>query len=162
MECDYPDYRCMCLYMPNFYLKLRGLCPNSAIDEFYKPMNDWADLRRLQLQGLGRSSITYYKDKKMWSLNVTHSNLRATSKAPHATFTLGKHNWTVTGDENCNDGAEYVTELKMSGCQDNEFTCNDGQCVNMTERCNQLPKCRDESDVALFDTALFKKNEYFV
>ena len=34
----------------------------------------------------------------------------------------------------------------MSGCQDAEFTCNDGQCVSMDERCNQLPDCRDKSD----------------
>ena len=43
-------------------------------------------------------------------------------------------------------GGKHETELKMSGCQNGEFTCNDGQCVNMSERCNQLPKCRDESD----------------
>ena len=52
----------------------------------------------------------------------------------------------MTGDDGCNGGKTYETELKMSGCQNGEFTCNDGQCVSMTERCNQLPKCRDESD----------------
>ena len=41
---------------------------------------------------------------------------------------------------------KYVTELKMSGCQKNEFTCNDGQCVSKDERCDQLPDCRDKSD----------------
>ena len=34
----------------------------------------------------------------------------------------------------------------MSGCQEGEFTCNDGQCVSLEQRCNQLPDCRDESD----------------
>ena len=34
----------------------------------------------------------------------------------------------------------------MSGCQENEFTCNDGQCVSMDQVCNQLPNCRDKSD----------------
>ena len=39
------------------------------------------------------------------------------------------------------------TYLKMSGCNpDGDFTCNDGQCVTMEERCNQIPNCRDESD----------------
>ena len=51
-----PKYACMCSYMPNRYLKLRGLCPTSVMDEFYKPMNDWADFRKLQLQGLKRGS----------------------------------------------------------------------------------------------------------
>ena len=148
-ECDWPNYSCMCSYKPKFSLKLLGLCPSSKIDVFYKPMNDWTDFRQLKFQGVYGSSITYHAgDKKMWSLKVAQSNISVTSKAPHASFTLGKHNWTIRGNDGCNhaDGVEYVTELKMSGCQDGEFTCNDGQCVNMTERCNQLPKCRDESD----------------
>ena len=68
------------------------------------------------------------------------------SRASHASFTLGKHNWTIKGDEGCSSGDTYITELKMSGCEENEFTCYDGQCVRMDCRCNQLPDCRDESD----------------
>ena len=37
--------------------------------------------------------------------------------------------------------------MKLTGCNpDGEFTCDDGQCVKMEERCNQVPDCRDESD----------------
>ena len=85
-------------------------------------------------------------------LNCGSVKCECNFKRPSCILRNGKtqlDNWTITGDDGCNaaDGrAEYVKELKMSGCQDGEFTCNDGQCVNMTERCNQLPKCRDESD----------------
>ena len=57
---------------------------------------------------------------------------------------------------------DYSKELKLSGCnqgfrfeelmgglvleEDGEFTCNDGQCVSMVKRCNQLPDCEDSSD----------------
>ena len=68
------------------------------------------------------------------------------SGASRASFTLGKHNWTIIGDSGCNEGKPYNTELKMSGCQKGHFTCNDGQCVSMDLRCNQLPDCRDKSD----------------
>ena len=136
----------MCSHNRKTYLKLRGLCANSAIDVFYKPMNKRTDFRKLTLQGLSRTSITYDYSKKVWNLLVGHLNVNGTSTATHASFLLGKHNWTINGDEKCSSGTEYVTELKMSGCKDNEFTCNDGQCVSMAERCNQLPKCRDESD----------------
>ena len=102
---------------------------------------------KLTLQGLGRSSITYDTNKKVWKLEVAYSNLNVTSTAPHSSFTLGKHNWTIAGDEDCLiSGNEQVKELKMSGCQDGEFTCNSGQCVSMSKRCNQLPDCRDKSD----------------
>ena len=47
----------------------------------------------------------------------------------------------------------------MSGCQEGEFTCNDGQCVSMEQRCNQLPHCRDTSDEIGCDI-LNLKNSY--
>ena len=72
-KCDWPQYACMCSYNPDFYLKLRGLCPSSAIDVFYKPMNDWANFRKLQRQGLKGSSISYNDVKKIWSLGTGHA-----------------------------------------------------------------------------------------
>ena len=51
--------------------------------------------------------------------------------------------------------------MKLSGCiqgftfdyggnmlltEDGEFTCDDGQCVSMKYRCDQLPHCKDNSD----------------
>ena len=34
----------------------------------------------------------------------------------------------------------------MSGCEEGQFTCNDGQCIQMEERCDQMPDCLDKSD----------------
>ena len=36
--------------------------------------------------------------------------------------------------------------MKLTGCNYKQFTCDDGQCVKMEERCNQMTNCRDESD----------------
>ena len=36
--------------------------------------------------------------------------------------------------------------MKLTGCNKTQFTCDDGQCVTMEERCNQIPDCDDESD----------------
>ena len=44
----------------------------------------------------------------------------------------------------------------MSGCSETEFTCNDGQCVTMEQRCDQLPHCRDSSDEIGCDIFLLK------
>ena len=69
----------------------------------------------------------------------------------------------VCGREEKGQGSlhEYSTELKLSGCEqgfsfdsngkmvvdgDGEFTCNTGQCVSMSRRCDQLPDCNDGSD----------------
>ena len=145
-ECDKSFYACMCTPNSSNNLELKGLCPSSTIDVHYKPISDLADRRKLKLQGLKGTSIEYDEKKKIWTFIAADSNIRGTSKASHASFTLGKHNWTIEGDTDCNGAESYITELKMSGCQEGNFTCNDGQCVSMALRCNQLPDCRDKSD----------------
>ena len=145
-RCDYPGYACMCSHKLNTNLKLRGLCLGSALDVYYKPMNKQSDIRDLKLQGLKHTSIEFAEQDQMWRLDVIDSNATGTSSASFASFTLGKHNWTIKGDRGCGSGDAYNTELKMSGCDEKEFTCNDGQCVSMDRRCDQLADCRDESD----------------
>ena len=42
--------------------------------------------------------------------------------------------------------------LKLTGCAEDEFTCDDGQCIKMERRCDQVTgdrkgrNCRDKSD----------------
>ena len=144
--CDYPNFACMCTHKPRRYLEFKGLCPSSAIGHYYKPVGNLTDSRKLNFQGLTQTLISYNDEENAWILDVMDTNVRGVSRATHASFALGKHNWTIKGDKGCNAGKSYVTELKMSGCQAGNFTCNDGQCVSMDQRCNQLPDCRDKSD----------------
>ena len=144
--CDDPNYACMCSHKSAQILRLRGLCPRSAVDVHYKQMNKQTDIRELKLQGLTHSSIEYSEEENIWRLNVIGSNVTGISTASSSSFTLGKHNWTIKGDKGCRSGDTYITELKMSGCEENEFTCDDGQCVRMDLRCSHLPDCRDKSD----------------
>ena len=63
---------------------------------------------------------------------------------------LGRNNWLITNDSDgkfrllkkgyeilyvfkeCNKGRPYNTTLKLSGCnKDEEFTCDDGQCIKI-------------------------------
>ena len=37
-------------------------------------------------------------------------------------------------------------ETKNTGCKESEYTCDDGQCVQMDQRCDQFPDCKDSSD----------------
>ena len=138
---------CMCERNPAPRLRLRGLCSKSAVgDTLFQPINNITDFTRLTLVGL-RTSIKFDNEEQTWIVTDAESNVTAFSIAPFESFTLGKHNWTLRGDTGCRrDGAEYTTELKMSGCQEGNFTCSNGQCVSMIQRCNQLPDCWDHSD----------------
>ena len=109
-------------------------------------MNKVRDFGTLILGGL-KTSIIFDARRGKWTLEDKESNLSAISMAPFESYTLGRHNWTIRGDKGCSEeGEEYTTELKMSGCLEGNFTCNDGQCVSMELRCDQIPDCRDKSD----------------
>ena len=45
-----------------------------------------------------------------------------------------------------NKGNSYNLTVKLTGCGRDEFTCDDGQCIDIIERCDQLVDCRDKSD----------------
>ena len=93
------------------------------------------------------SRIEYNDTTNQWILTDALSDVTAMSRATKLSYLLGKHKWTISNDAfECNEGKPYTTFLKLTGCKVDEFTCNDGQCVKMEERCNQIPDCRDESD----------------
>ena len=124
-------------------LELKGLRLGSVIDRYYKLIND---NRKLTLLGLKQTTITYDNNQQVWILNVPDSNVTGISRSTHAFSILGKHNWAIIGDKGYNVGESFDKELKISGCKKGNFTCNNGQCVRMDQRCNQLPDCRDKSD----------------
>ena len=98
-----------------------------------------------------KNTIEYDQTQKKW-LIYTKSNaslVLASSEASHASYALGKHSWLIQNDshECSSQGEPYQLDLKLSGCdQREEFTCNDGECVPMRNRCDQVSDCRDESD----------------
>ena len=137
-------------------LTLRGLCSDSHIDQFYLARND-------PLTGFlyyyGTHKTIAQFDGKKWKMLTAFFNTSASTDAKPNTFILGKHSWSIGGDsEECHSGKPYTTKLKLTGCKEGDFTCNDGQCVRMVERCNQVPDCRDESDENGCQLIVFKNN----
>ena len=140
---------CLCSRQPRPYLILRGLCPHSSIDTLFLPRNSRKDVTKLTFVSNRDSKIEYDSTSKQWTLSMQDSELNTfgSSEASLDSFVLGKHTWRIQNDSyECSSGRPYVTELKLTGCGEGEFTCNDGQCVTMEQRCNQIPNCRDKSD----------------
>ena len=144
---------CPCKYTNQPILLLRGLCQESAL----KPRNVLPQYTVKQLAGNPNdvllvgflsTQIRFNDSSKRWVITDAVSKVRAESRASKVSYVLGKHNWTVTGDVfECHEGQPYTTILKMSGCnRDGEFTCDDGQCVTMEQRCDQIKDCIDGSD----------------
>ena len=57
----------------------------------------------------------------------------ATSSATESSLLLGPQEWTVYNDS-CTQKGSYT--LMMTGCIDNDFTCDDATCVSMSVRCD--------------------------
>ena len=38
----------------------------------------------------------------------------------------------------CNEGETSAEVLQISGCAEEEFTCDDGKCLEISQRCNNI------------------------
>ena len=160
-SCISYDLSCPCQYEQQPVLRLRGLCEDSLIyDYIFSPKQLPGFPLELVLQGGLSLRIRYNDSSSQWVLSDSLSSVTAVTRAAKKSYVLGKHEWTVTGDVyDCHKGEPYTTYLKMSGCNPwGEFTCNDGQCVTIEERCNQIPNCRDESDEVDCKLIVLKEN----
>ena len=152
MDCTSYEMACPCQYTQTPILRLRGLCQKSALKPEggiqYTPKQLAWDPHEVFLVGQVTTQIRYNDSSEQWVITDALSRVRAESKATKVSYVLGKHKWKVTGDLfACHEGQPYTTILKLTGCNpEGEFTCNDGQCVTMEQRCNQVANCRDKSD----------------
>ena len=104
-------------------------------------------MRNFELVGKDGTTIQFKDDQKVWLLQASNRSdikTKGVSQSPEVSFVLGKHQWEIMNDTiECGEGGSYKTFLKLTGCNDGNFTCDDGQCVGMEQRCDQMPDCRD-------------------
>ena len=93
------------------------------------------------LLGGKTTRIEYNDTNSQWLLTSAKYEVSAVSRATKLSYVLGKHEWKISNDDyECGKGKPYTTLLKLTGCkEEGEFTCDDGQCIAMEERCNQVP-----------------------
>ena len=129
---------CSCSYPAQPLLTLRGLC-STLIDTTFTPKQLPANPSNMILLGALTTRIEFNDTSSQWVLTSARYDVTAVSKATKLSYLLGKHQWTISNDDyGCNKGKPYTTMLKLSGCKDGEFTCDDGQCIEMKRRCDQV------------------------
>ena len=120
---------CACRFPVSPKLKLRGLCLYSHIDQVYLARNDPVTG---YLFFYGTHKTIASSDGENWKMFTAFFNTSGSTDAKPNTFILGKHSWIISGDsKECHAGKPYTTELKLTGCKEGDFTCNDGQCIKM-------------------------------
>ena len=59
----------------------------------------------------------------------------------------------------CSSEESYTLDITLTGCNDTEFTCKDGSCISMEDRCDDKTDCYDETDED--DCSLVKLNTQY-
>ena len=146
VNCDLSPVSCVCQYPAQPIMYLRGGCPETYLDRKYIALQE-SVLDDVMWVGIYNTRIEYDLNNYQWRMEISDWGVTAHSRAEHRSYILGKHNWTIHNDYNCNGGNTYTTELKATGCNlFGDFTCDSGQCVRMEQRCDQVSHCWDKSD----------------
>ena len=87
--------------------------------------------------------IKFNSDEQAWIVSNILDRSNAFINASGETFILGMNRWVTLRDKSCDLGDFQVS---FSFCSAQEFTCDDGFCIQLEKRCNHETDCRDGSD----------------
>ena len=133
--CDDAGEGCMCERTRRPFVKLRGLCSASEINSLYLLENKKDDVSKIWYVSNVDSEIQFDDDKLVWRITKQGHSVTAEASVQKHLYALGKHTWTIENDNHvCNKGLASTTQLKLTACEDGEFTCDDGQCIQMFQR----------------------------
>ena len=76
------------------------------------------------------------KDKKWRMTHYHYTDLSLTMLDADA-LPVGRHKWLVENNV-CQEGETSMEILQISGCEQEQFTCDDGKCLHISQRCNNI------------------------
>ena len=126
---------------------IRGLCKASLLDRLY--VYGLHEGGGVLYMGITNSVIWYNLTRHEWIwVTKRHPESVATSGSASTSFFLGLNKVNFAGSSDvCVEGKEEkVLRIKATTCLDGEYTCDDGHCVPIDQRCDQTPNCADGSD----------------
>ncbi|XP_068216480.1 uncharacterized protein [Palaemon carinicauda] len=120
--------------------RLRGLCRESKFDRDYF-LNGYRNGRPM-FEGMFFSQIIW--DNETWVLQSRKEKgveAKMIERRPKG-YPFGLTVWEIKGDDCVVKEAEYL----LTYCEGEDFTCSDGSCINIVNRCDQVTHCPDNSD----------------
>lgn len=127
-------------------LRLRGLCKSSLIDRRYilplysqEPVfHGYFYSRIIPVDSFGGEDHGHWVIERE---DMPHLKA-ATNRRSELHYPVGKKTWHIYNDV-CEDSP---IELKLTICKEGQFSCNDGSCIDLTNRCDLRFHCQDGSD----------------
>ena len=130
----------ICMFSKEPRFKVRGLCKDSVMDTQYK----FADPERSKWDQITRGyvgpkgwMISKNKTDKKWRMSHYYYTDLTLTMLDQDVFPIGKHKWRAENNV-CTEGRTSSMVLQISGCKEGEFTCDDGKCLDITQRCNNI------------------------
>ena len=131
---------------PTRKIFVRGLCKLSIFNKvyMYNINNDGFPFYIGEMS----SVILFNKNLGQWVwYDRKDTRSVATSSASEASLLIGVHMVDFSGVVSDKCATENPSKMiKLTTCVAGEFTCNDGQCIDIEKRCDQTSNCLDESD----------------
>ena len=146
---DWTWAACTGCWLPNTLstyvsVTLRGLCPRSKFDSSFEVSNDARGY--VSYRGKTNTVVSYQPADRKWRMTLVNiPEVWAISNASIESLLMGRHLWTVYNDLDCG-GEEAQLMLSFTTCKEDQFTCDNGLCINILDRCNSRPDCLDLSD----------------
>ena len=133
---------------------IRGLCDETHFDNRYSWVQPLADERH-KFRGFIHSLLQWNNSISKWTL-TSYKNKKVEARLDSYEYPFGTHEWTVY-NEGCYgmDKNETNVILNINACDKNEFNCDDGNCVAMSQRCDRIINCPDRSDEINCDFLIF-------
>ena len=129
-------------------VQIRGLCKDSHYDTTY--VYTVSSKGEPMYVGLTSSAIWYDFDNSQWVLTDRKDGSKfATSHSKLESLFLGvsEVNFQNISDVCVKDRESKHVTIKVTSCiKGNQFTCDDGNCILMDLRCDQIVNCADGSD----------------
>ncbi|XP_042216601.1 glycine receptor subunit alpha-2-like [Homarus americanus] len=128
----------MCNFTSHPEVHLRGLCESSLFDRslfLHEYINN-----RPKFDGARHSSIIW--NNKSWVMESRLYPQLSAKMVDQMDYPVGLHLWNIRGDK-CRQKEVY---LLLTACRADEFTCDDGTCIDKSQRCDLSTDCPDHTD----------------
>ena len=140
----------ICMFPNEPAFTVRGLCKDAVMDTQYKFADHEKFADDLEQVGWKYWYEEYRKfvGPKGWIISRNRTDLKW--RMTHYYYTelsltmldsdalpVGRHKWLVENNV-CKEGETSTEILQLSGCKEEQFTCDDGKCLQMSQRCNNI------------------------
>ena len=130
--------------------RIRGLCKEAVMDTQYKLANhkpttldieykpdNWGDDNTRSYVGPKGWIIAMNHTEREWKITHYHYTDQSLTMMDTDVLPLGRHKWKIENNV-CNEGETSDQTLLISGCEEGQFTCDDGKCLDISQRCNNI------------------------